>query len=444
MSDLAALWEKSKPAAKAPDGDLAAMWDASAPAEDGPSAFTRNVAQMAPLGFGNQLLAAEGVAKERLGKGAAALLSGKGLGAAAQEVTAPGAVGEYRQKRDALVSGQEAASEADPAGAFAGKAVGILPSMLIPGGSTLRGAMATGAGIGGAEALAESKADLTKGEVGQAALDTVVGGAGGAAGGAAGYGLGKLIGAAGQRAAGGIREAEADAAAQANAAAQKAFRSARGSLGGEAAAALHAVDMAEEIAANASGHYTPAQMAEAAAWLKTPEVAALRQNAAGNVLEAGQNRIPGSLATAQQIFQQAKQGITPQAVEAGAAQRLEDPFKNQVLPRLKNYASRAIPPIVGASIGGVPGAILGFGAGAVMGNPGTAMANMLKSPAVRRMAWQAVQAGAGALGKFGPILQRAASEGGAELAEALHEALLKTDPEYQQKVGALMESGGTQ
>jgi pilus assembly protein TadC len=79
-----------------------------------------------------------------------------------------------------------------------------------------------------------------------------------------------------------------------------------------------------------------------------------------------------------------------------------------------------------------------------MGNPGTALANMLKSPAVRRMAWQAVQSGASGLGKFGPLLQRAASMGGAKLAEALHEALLKTDPEYQAKVGALMESGGTQ
>ncbi len=232
----------------------------------------------------------------------------------------------------------------------------------------------------------------------------------------------------------GIRGAEADAGAQEWAAAQKAYRVARSALGGEAAAGLNAVDVAEKIVANTSGHYAPAQVAEAAAWLGTPEVAALRQNAAGNVLEAGQNRIPGSLATAQQVFQQARQGITPAAVEAGAADRLANPIGRQILPRVKNYAARAIPPIVGAAVGGVPGAILGFGAGAVMGNPGTSLANALKSPAVRKLAWGLVESGSSALGRFGPYLQRVAASAGAAVAQELHERLLDSDPDYQKKV----------
>jgi hypothetical protein len=353
---------------------------------------------------------------------------------------------DYTKRRDAMRAVQHQAEEAHPRAYLAGEIGAAVPMAFVPGGGeltvgrSLGGALLKGGAQGAFQALGESEADLTKGDVAGAAKDTGIGALAGAAVGAVGHGLGKAVNWVADKASSGIRGAESDAAAKAWATAQKAYRTAKSALGGEAAAGLNAVDQAEKIVANESGHYTPALVAEAAQWLQSPEVAALRQRAAGNVLEAGQNRLPGSLATAEQVFAQAKQGLQPQAVEAAGAASLEQPFKRQIWPRVVNYASRAIPPIVGASVGGIPGAILGFGAGAVMGNPGTSLANAMRNPAVRRAAWQAVQSGAGALGKFGPALQRAAQVGGESLAHALHESLLEADPEYQKAVGNLLEN----
>jgi len=402
------------------------VWDDAAAPEE-PSAleaWTRAAHQGATFGFADE---AKG-ALYALGDA----VQGKGF--------------DYAKRRDEERAADEAARAAHPDLSMVASVGGTIGSSLIPGlggagkGASLVRAVGAGAALGAAQGLGSSEADLTKGEVGRAALDTGLGGLIGGAAGGLGHGLGKAAEWLGDKAAGGVRGAESDAAAAAWAKAQKAYRTAKSALGGEAAAGLNAVDQAEKIVANQSGHYTPALIAEAAQWLQSPEVAALRQRAAGNVLEAGQNRLPGSLATAEQVFAQAKQGLQPQAVEAAGAESLEEPFKRQIWPRVVNYASRAIPPIVGASVGGIPGAILGFGAGAVMGNPGTSLANAMRNPAVRRMAWQAVQSGTNALGKFGPALQRAATQGGIGMAHALHESLLESSPEYQHLVQRLLEN----
>lgn len=359
----------------------------------------------------------------------------------------PGTLAEsYRSHRDATRAGNAAAEAAHSTAYHGGEFGGALATMFVPGAGEVtaaRGlgvATAKGAAMGAFQGLGSSEADLTRGDVAGAAKDTGIGALVGGAAGAVGHGLGKAVEWVGDRAAAGIRGAEADAGALEWANAQKAYRAARSAVGGEAAAGLNAVDQAEKIVANQSGHYTPALVSEAGAWLATPEVAALRQRAAGNVLEAGQNRLPGSLATAEAVFRQAQQRLTPQAVEAGAADRLADPIGRQILPRVKNYAARAIPPIIGAAVGGPVGAALGFGAGAVMGNPGTSLANALKSPAVRKMAWALVESGSSALGRFGPYLQRAITSLGVQGAQELHERLLDSSPDYQQKVTRALEN----
>jgi hypothetical protein len=99
----------------------------------------------------------------------------------------------YRQGRDGNKLVEASARGAHPDLYRTGEIAGglVLP---LPGGAgkTLAGAVKTGAGIGAVAGLGDSEADLTKGEFGQAALDTVLGGTFGAGGGALGYGAAKL------------------------------------------------------------------------------------------------------------------------------------------------------------------------------------------------------------------------------------------------------------
>lgn len=411
--------------------------DAYLRAKDAPSAleaWVRNAHQSATFGFADEL---EGVAR-----------------AAGDKLT--GGDFDYTKRRDEARARLRAAEEAHPDAAFGGQVAGIVGSALIPGGGakSLIGAVGEGALMGAAQGLGSSEADLTRGDVGGAAVDTGLGALVGGAAGAVGHGAGKVLGQVAERAQRGVRLAEADAAQDANAAAQKGLRVARASLGGEAAAGLNAVDKAEQIVANASGHYTPAQVAEAGAWLKTPEVAALRQRAAGNVLEAGQNRLPGSLQTAENVFQQAQQNVTPQAVQAAAEASLQNPIRKQFTPRLATLGHRLLPAAlagIGGVVGGPEGAAAGAAVGGVValtqGRPGIILRNLVRSPATRKMLWEFVGEAASSrlLGKFGTMLQRAAMTGGVNQALALHEALMQQSPEYQDEVGkALMESGGTQ
>lgn len=133
------------------------------------------------------------------------------LGAAMQKATThePESYAEVRRRY--LESDREAnrvAQESNPKTYLAGQVGGgvgatALAAPLLPAkaagaaAATLKGAAASGAAYGALYGLGESEADLTKGEVGQAAADTAIGGAGGGAFGAAGHGLAKGLSAAG-------------------------------------------------------------------------------------------------------------------------------------------------------------------------------------------------------------------------------------------------------
>lgn len=99
----------------------------------------------------------------------------------------------YRQYRDAEQAQSKQLQEQSPKSFLAGQiGGGLIPAAMTGGGEGLLGAAKIGAGYGATEGLAQSPADLTQGQVGQAALDTAKGAA---AGGIIGGATSKLMGA---------------------------------------------------------------------------------------------------------------------------------------------------------------------------------------------------------------------------------------------------------
>lgn len=136
------------------------------------------------------------------------------------EDTIGNTVDTYRTMRDTRAQRTAAGSKQNPWAGRAGALTGFGLSLLAPlpkGGAGLTGAMATGAGYGALAGLTDGKADLTRGEFGQALEDTVEGGAMGAAMGAAGHGLMRL----GQKGVQALRNARSDTLAQETLAAQE-------------------------------------------------------------------------------------------------------------------------------------------------------------------------------------------------------------------------------
>lgn len=146
-------------------------------------AFVRGIAQGGSMGFGDELAGALGAAASSVG-----LLDNK------ENLSFGDA---YRQYRDQARESDRLA-EAKHGGAYiAGQVVGgIATAPALPGGavSTLGKAAATGAGYGAVAGLGGSKADLTRGEVDQAAIDTGIGAGVGLAAGAVGHGIVKGAG----------------------------------------------------------------------------------------------------------------------------------------------------------------------------------------------------------------------------------------------------------
>jgi hypothetical protein len=362
---------------------------------------------------------------------------------------------DYSGNRDEARRKYAAAEGANPELYRGGEVVGAVGGALLPGGAAakgLKGAMALGAATGAAQGLGTSEADLTEGEVGEVLTDTAIGGAVGAGAGAVGHGVSKAVSALRGRAAQGVRLAEADQAATEYGSRYAAKKSAESSLGGEAAAGLRALREAEEVVANASGHYTPAQISKAQAFLADPKAAAVRQRAAENVLDRGADRLGGSLVDAEKGLAQARGALAPAAVEAGAEAAMANPVRREIAPRVWTLGHRLLPVMLasgGAAVGGPEGAAIGGGLGTVMaltqGRPGTIIRNAVRSPGVRKMVWEFVESAAGGpvLGSFGAMLQRALQTGGTRAGLALHEALLERDPEYAAAVErAVIEAGG--
>lgn len=126
----------------------------------------------------------------------------------------PGMVDTYRDMRDTRALRTEAGSKQNPWAGRAGALTGFGLSLLAPGPKAplagWKGSAATGAGYGALAGLTDGKADLTRGEFGQALEDTVEGAALGGALGAAGHGLVEL----GKRGVRALRGARADTLAQ--------------------------------------------------------------------------------------------------------------------------------------------------------------------------------------------------------------------------------------
>jgi hypothetical protein len=151
----------------------------------------RGAAQGATLGFADELV---GAAKAVAGAPRRLIEAAKAgpFGAPA------GVVDDYRAERDIEREKNRAAEEANPksylAGQVGGGVVGGVAAAALPGGaaSTLGRAVASGAGYGAAAGLGNSEADLTRGDVKGAVVDTIAGAGAGAGGGAAGYGVAKI------------------------------------------------------------------------------------------------------------------------------------------------------------------------------------------------------------------------------------------------------------
>jgi len=298
----------------------------------------------------------------------------------------------YRHARDFYRGLNKQAHDDNPGNYTASEVGGGLVAALSPVGRLL--APAKGAGLattllkggmqGGLTALGGSNADLTRGEVGQAALDTTAGVGTGMAFSGLGYRLGKF----GQKAADEVRLANADSALKTARLAEKADRAATGAYGGEVAAVLNkAKSLEHALTSNLS---TAEQKAAAEAQLASPEFQGLYQNALQGNLDLTAQQMGGRLLNAKAAMETARAARAPEAIEKAAAESMANPIRRQVLPKLQTYATRALPLLVGHQVGGWPGVAAGGMVSAVMGAPGTAFANLVKHPGTRAAFWSAL------------------------------------------------------
>lgn len=148
--------------------------------------------------------------------------------------TIPGVVDTYRDMRDTRAQRTEAGSRQNPWAGRTGALTGFGLSLLAPGpkGSGLKGNVATGAGYGALAGLTDGKADLTRGEFGQALEETLGGAIMGGAAGAAGHGLMEL----GKRGVQALRSARGDVLAQETLAAREAAEQGQKALAKEVGA----------------------------------------------------------------------------------------------------------------------------------------------------------------------------------------------------------------
>lgn len=144
------------------------------------------------------------------------------LEAMGEEVATPeGLLERYRQVRDRRRERTELGQQQNPGTALASNIAGFGLMMAAPlpkfAGKGLVPSVKTGAAYGAAHGATDGEADLTRGEFGQALVDTAKGAAFGGAAGAAGHGLMRL----GQKGVQALRNARSDVLAQETAAVRK-------------------------------------------------------------------------------------------------------------------------------------------------------------------------------------------------------------------------------
>lgn len=237
--------------------------------------------------------------------------------------------------------------------------------------------------VSGIQGLSDARQSFAKGNYGRGLLDflgagAIGGGGGGLAAGLIGEGAGKIAG----RAERGQAAALADQAAKDARLAEKTQQSTLGEYRSAIQSASRVLENAERAAAGGD----TALAREAQTFLQTPEAAKLRETVLRGSMEQAPERI-ADVARLKEELSGASMANSPEYIDATARQALQNPLQTQVLPRLKTYATRAIGPAIGGAVGGVPGAAMGTLVSNTMGRPGTAMANMMKSPATRNMLW---------------------------------------------------------
>lgn len=351
----------------------------------------------------------------------------------------------YRSARDADRRSVDASRAANPKSFLGGDVVGSLAVPVpLKGGKfwdKLATAATAGAGIGAAQSLGHGQADLTKGEAGLAAFETLVGAGAGAAGGALGQGVSSLGGTISQKVADfarkrvGAADTKLDELATAKVA--KDLLSAGGDLGAPVQQGNRLVENIMRM--EQAGALNAAQKAALVELRRTGQWDDLVKRLADSNLE----ELPGKAAEIEGRRAALLQAQAGQDEAFDLARReLADPLA-QVMPRLKRYAA----PLAGMLGGSALGAGIGFATGggteaAIGGLAGAgarpamqAMSRMVSHPSIQRTAYGAVQrllqTNPQALGRFAKPLAVAMERGEQEFA-VRHFVLAQQEPEYRE------------
>lgn len=319
----------------------------------------------------------------------------KPVTAASVDRTRPSLADVYRNIRDRDRTANKASQEAHPWAYGLGELAGGV-ALPVPGAALMKGAplvakaglgAATAAGLGTAYGLGKSESEDIEGMRNDALKNGLVAAPFGAAGAAVGHVASKL----GERF--GARAGEVKAA-KAVADAEKITGTNKSGYGTASAAGYRTLEKAQADLAN---EFLPqAEKEAAAAFLASAEGRELALQISRNNIAAGPEKL-GAVVAAKEKF----------ANSADEAKAFTDDYfskstlKEDVLPRVKNYASRMIPQGVASAMGDMAGGAQGVAAGfagaltgAALGKPGTSWANLMqKTPRFNAQLFEKLQSG---------------------------------------------------
>lgn len=328
--------------------------------------------------------------------GAAQAMEGPINGALAMMTATPNKqnLDTYRAERDRVEAAQKENLERFPhapmVGAVLAGAAGQAP--------TAAGRIAASGIQGATYGLGSSDADLTKGEFSKAAPGAVLGLVGGLAGGTAGEVLNAGAGLAARKLGSVLDKNRAGA----QKAAEQAFRSARGAYGGEVSSASRTLELLEAAADGSLPNVDADLRAAAKVFIASPEGVALRNQVVRSSMGRAGDQM-GRLQGARDAMMTAIEGQMPEAVDAAAQARLDDP--SALARRLRELVPRLGLPAAGGAVAGPPGAAAGALTAAVLGRGSTMARNLLADPYV---ASRALGGSAAALSGGGNAVSKAA------------------------------------
>ncbi len=419
---------------------------AEQPPPTGLQSAASGVVQGASLGFGDEIHAGLDTANEAINRGVKSF--GRFLGNPEDQANIEGHYDQdsanaaddkqngslmdyYRQMRGNYRDENKAAQTANPKLYGTGKFAGML-AVPVPGGAatTVAGKIGRGAGVGSGfgalNALGESEADLTKGDVGGALKDTAKGGAYGAAGGALGGLASAALGGLASKFGGKAKDIRIEEDA-------KALAKLQASRVGAVRQKLQVDKRADErgLADSVNPNLPTAIRQRAADELASPEGKARALRSA----QALQDQMPGyrgELEAAQNDLANA-----PADAAAAVGEKFGgNPIVRKGWPRLLHYGVPALGAYVGGHLAGPEGAAAGGALGLMAGRPGRALTNYVKTPEVQAQALRGLSMGSSGLGvaaaKTGAV---AGAESGSPQASGLEQWLNsppKPDDEREQ------------